>query len=161
MSSNKRNGNFEEALRPYSTFHNWGLGTEEESKRNPSIKTIQQTMAELGHTGKTIDIFVSTILLPLQGWAFNINASIPSQPVWSSLICIWLFARKLTVNGVNGSHLRIGWKWIWDRYWLRHTTRRCQIPVWVSCVDNAVTDYRLVPDLILLHLLGLLLQIAW
>jgi len=67
VSSNKRNGNFEEALRPYSTFHNWGLGTEEESKRNPSIKTIQQTMAELGHTGKTIDIFVSTILLPLQG----------------------------------------------------------------------------------------------
>jgi hypothetical protein len=63
VSSNKRNGNFEEALRPYSTFHNWGLGTEEESKRNPRMKTIQQTMTELGHTGKTIDIFVSTILL--------------------------------------------------------------------------------------------------
>ena len=67
VSHNKRNGNFEEALRPYSTFHNWGLGTEEESKRNPGIKTIQQTMAELGHTGKTLDIFVSTILLPLRG----------------------------------------------------------------------------------------------
>eukprot|EP00579_Thalassiosira_antarctica_P029416 CAMPEP_0202033584 /NCGR_PEP_ID=MMETSP0905-20130828/66124_1 /ASSEMBLY_ACC=CAM_ASM_000554 /TAXON_ID=420261 /ORGANISM="Thalassiosira antarctica, Strain CCMP982" /LENGTH=339 /DNA_ID=CAMNT_0048597491 /DNA_START=116 /DNA_END=1131 /DNA_ORIENTATION=- len=58
VSYNKRNGDFKEALHPYSTFHHWGLGTEDEAQRNPGrFKTIKQTMEELGHTGKTIDVF--------------------------------------------------------------------------------------------------------
>ena len=60
---NKRNGHFDEALKGYATFHAWGLGTEEQAanyewtKRGPPIKTLQQTIQELGHEGRTIDIF--------------------------------------------------------------------------------------------------------
>mmetsp|Transcript_2239 Transcript_2239/g.4099 ORF Transcript_2239/g.4099 Transcript_2239/m.4099 type:complete len:360 (-) Transcript_2239:46-1125(-) len=57
VSYNKRNGDFATALHPYSKFHNWGLGTENEAKSNPRFKTLKQTMEELGHTGKTIDVF--------------------------------------------------------------------------------------------------------
>jgi hypothetical protein len=55
---NKRNGDFKEALEPYATFHNWGLGTEDQARKDSMYKTVKKTMAELGHTGKTIDIFV-------------------------------------------------------------------------------------------------------
>ncbi|KAL3773958.1 hypothetical protein ACHAW5_003229, partial [Stephanodiscus triporus] len=57
VSYNRRNGDFNEALAPYSKFHNWGLGTEDQARKNSMYKTIKKTMAELGHTGKTIDIF--------------------------------------------------------------------------------------------------------
>ena len=54
----KRNGNFAEALKGLSTFHRWGLGTEEEAQSRPIFyKTLQQTMKELGHENRTIDIF--------------------------------------------------------------------------------------------------------
>ncbi|KAL7541661.1 hypothetical protein ACHAXR_011118 [Thalassiosira sp. AJA248-18] len=58
VSHNNRNGDFKTALHPYSTFHHWGLSNEALAKDNPKkYKTLQQTMAELGHTGKTIDVF--------------------------------------------------------------------------------------------------------
>lgn len=57
VSYNKRNGNFKDALKPYSTFHNWGFGTPEQAKSNPLLKTLKQSMEELGHTGRTIDVF--------------------------------------------------------------------------------------------------------
>lgn len=57
-SYNKRNGHFKDALEGYATFHHYGLGTEDQAKSNPGrFKTLQQTMEELGHTGRTIDIF--------------------------------------------------------------------------------------------------------
>ena len=64
MSYNKRNGNFEVALRKYNaTFHQWGLGTQEQSdgykkgKVHRNFKTLQETMVELHHVNRTIDIF--------------------------------------------------------------------------------------------------------
>ncbi|KAL9182363.1 hypothetical protein ACHAXT_013015 [Thalassiosira profunda] len=51
---NKRNGDFATALKPYSIFHHWGLGPESDGAK---MKTLQQTMEELGHMGRTIDIF--------------------------------------------------------------------------------------------------------
>ena len=58
VSYNKRNGDFATALHPYSTFHNWGLATPELSASHPTkYKTLAQTMAELGHTNRTIDVF--------------------------------------------------------------------------------------------------------
>ena len=60
MAWNHRNGHFEEALRPYATFHNWGLSTEAQAAGNPKFKTLAQTMEELGHAGRRIDIFVSS-----------------------------------------------------------------------------------------------------
>lgn len=57
-SYNKRNGHFKDALEGYAEFHNWGLGTEEQANKKPDVfKTVKQTMQELGHTGRTIDIF--------------------------------------------------------------------------------------------------------
>jgi hypothetical protein len=55
---NKRNGDFATALKGYATFHQWGLGTEEEQK-NPgsNMKTLRRTMEELGHINRTIHIF--------------------------------------------------------------------------------------------------------
>ena len=63
VNYNKRNGYFAEALDGIASFHHWGLATlkhAERSARNlkgPSFKTLEQTMAELGHTNRTIDIF--------------------------------------------------------------------------------------------------------
>lgn len=59
MSSyNTRNGDFATALKGYATFHKWGLGTHEQAQANPTtFKTLEQTMAELGHLNRTIDIF--------------------------------------------------------------------------------------------------------
>jgi hypothetical protein len=55
---NKRNGDFASALEGYATFHHWGLGTEEEAQQNPNrFKTLDQTIHELGHTNRTIDVF--------------------------------------------------------------------------------------------------------
>eukprot|EP00928_Gymnodinium_smaydae_P013628 TRINITY_DN14960_c0_g1_i1.p1 TRINITY_DN14960_c0_g1~~TRINITY_DN14960_c0_g1_i1.p1 ORF type:complete len:335 (+),score=32.38 TRINITY_DN14960_c0_g1_i1:73-1077(+) len=55
---NKYNGDFATAVKGYSTFHHWGLGTEEQAGQNPSsFKTLKQTMEILGHKGRTIDIF--------------------------------------------------------------------------------------------------------
>jgi hypothetical protein len=55
---NKRNGYFKDALKGYSEFHHWGFGTEEQAKKNPNTtKTLTQTMDELGHVGRSIDIF--------------------------------------------------------------------------------------------------------
>ena len=57
-SYNRRNGHFKDALEGYSEFHNHGLGTEGQANRKPDVfKTLKQTMEELGHTGRTIDIF--------------------------------------------------------------------------------------------------------
>ncbi len=57
-SYNRRNGHFKDALEGYAAFHNYGLGTEDQANSNPdTFKTLQQTMEELGHTGRTIDIF--------------------------------------------------------------------------------------------------------
>ncbi|KAK1739919.1 methyltransferase [Skeletonema marinoi] len=57
-SYNRRNGHFKDALKGYSEFHNYGLGTEGEASRKPDVfKTLKQTMEELGHAGRTIDIF--------------------------------------------------------------------------------------------------------
>ena len=58
IAYNKRNGNFAKALDGYATFHHWGLGTKEQAAKNPMrMKTLQQTMVELGHVNRTIDIF--------------------------------------------------------------------------------------------------------
>jgi len=58
VTSNKRNGDFTTALEGTSTFHSWGLGTATQAKERPNtFKTLAQTMKELGHTGRTIDIF--------------------------------------------------------------------------------------------------------
>ncbi|CAJ1936032.1 unnamed protein product [Cylindrotheca closterium] len=55
---NKRNGNFAEALKGIATFHHWGFGTKEEAQEQPRrFKTLQQTMKELGHANRTIDLF--------------------------------------------------------------------------------------------------------
>jgi len=57
-SYNRRNGHFKDALAGYATFHNYGLGTEGQARRQPDVfKTLKQAMKELGHTGRTIDIF--------------------------------------------------------------------------------------------------------
>ena len=70
---NRRNGDFKEALDPYSMFHNWGLGTEDQARKDSMYKTIKQTMAELGHTGKTIDIFVRTSCLYALPKCFSVH----------------------------------------------------------------------------------------
>lgn len=54
---NKRNGDFATALKPYSTFHHWGLSAESDDKSDMKFKTLKQTMTELGHDGRTIDVF--------------------------------------------------------------------------------------------------------
>eukprot|EP00555_Chaetoceros_dichaeta_P008404 CAMPEP_0198255438 /NCGR_PEP_ID=MMETSP1447-20131203/5558_1 /TAXON_ID=420782 /ORGANISM="Chaetoceros dichaeta, Strain CCMP1751" /LENGTH=350 /DNA_ID=CAMNT_0043941805 /DNA_START=35 /DNA_END=1087 /DNA_ORIENTATION=+ len=58
VTYNKRNGNFAEKLQGIAEFHPWFLGTEEEGKQQKKgHKTLAQTMEELGHSGRTIDIF--------------------------------------------------------------------------------------------------------
>ena len=52
---NKRNGNFAEALEGYAAFHNWGLDTETNARGK--MKTLQQTVKDLGHEGRQIDVF--------------------------------------------------------------------------------------------------------
>jgi hypothetical protein len=55
--SNKRFGKFASVLEPYSTFHHWGIGTEEEAAtKKKRFKTLEQTMKDLGHTGRRVDI---------------------------------------------------------------------------------------------------------
>lgn len=57
-SYNRRNGHFEEGLKGLATFHHWGLGTENDARKNPSrFKTLNQTIQELGHENRTIDLF--------------------------------------------------------------------------------------------------------
>lgn len=56
-ASNTRFGDFAEALKPYSTFHQWALGTDKEAKRRKNTKTLDITVTELGHEGRRIDIF--------------------------------------------------------------------------------------------------------
>ena len=53
---NKRNGNFSMALEGLAAFHQYGYGTEEDATRH-GYKTLAQIMDDLGHTGRTIDIF--------------------------------------------------------------------------------------------------------
>lgn len=58
VTSNKRNGDFAEALEGAASFHPWGLGTPEQARGNPrSFKTLEETMQALGHVNRTIDIF--------------------------------------------------------------------------------------------------------
>lgn len=58
VSYNRRNGHFKDALKGYSEFHNYGFGTKEQAAKQPNVfKTLQQTMEELGHKGRTVDIF--------------------------------------------------------------------------------------------------------
>ena len=71
MSFNKRNGKFQKALKKFNAeFHQWGLGTQEQSdgykagKVHRNFKTLQETMEELGHTNRTIDIFKITMYFP-------------------------------------------------------------------------------------------------
>lgn len=56
---NRRNGNFTEIVRDAGgIFHQWGIGTAEQSARNPSkFRTLKETVEALGHNGRTIDIF--------------------------------------------------------------------------------------------------------
>jgi hypothetical protein len=75
VSYNRRNGDFKEALAPYSTFHNWGLGTEDQARKDSMYKTIKKTMAELGHTGKTIDIFVCDFIAFIMLFCFYVQYS--------------------------------------------------------------------------------------
>jgi hypothetical protein len=58
IGSNNRNRVFSKALEGYATFHQWGIGTEEQARNDSRrFKTLQGTMKELGHTNHTIDIF--------------------------------------------------------------------------------------------------------
>lgn len=58
VTSNKRNGDFATALEGYSTFHPWGFANEKLANENPGkYKTLKQTMKQLGHENRTIDIF--------------------------------------------------------------------------------------------------------
>jgi hypothetical protein len=58
VDRNKRFGDFASALKPFSTFHHWGIGTEAEAAApNSRFKTLEQTMRDLGHTGRRVDIF--------------------------------------------------------------------------------------------------------
>lgn len=58
VTRNPRNGVFSEALKGYATFHSWAFGTEKEAKEKPEkFKTLNQTMYELGHANRQIDIF--------------------------------------------------------------------------------------------------------
>lgn len=56
VTYNKRNGVFATALEPYSTFHPWGLATAERAN-NDKLRTLEDTIRELGHENRTIDIF--------------------------------------------------------------------------------------------------------
>jgi hypothetical protein len=48
---------FAKKLRPYSSFHHWGLGTSKQAKKEPAkYKTLRQTVETLGHHNRTIDI---------------------------------------------------------------------------------------------------------
>ena len=55
--------NFTEALQGYSTFHQWGIGTEEQAnaykqrRKGHPVKTLAETMQELGHANRTIHVF--------------------------------------------------------------------------------------------------------
>ena len=40
-----------------AAFHHWGIGTPEEAAENARMKTLQQTIVELRHSGRTIDLF--------------------------------------------------------------------------------------------------------
>ena len=51
---NKRNGHFVEALKGYATFHNWGLDVK--TNEGKKMKTLQQTVKDLGHEGRHIDV---------------------------------------------------------------------------------------------------------
>lgn len=55
MSGNRKKGSFAERLVNYSTFHGWGLSHRRQPHRN--MKTLKDTIAELGHFNRTIDIF--------------------------------------------------------------------------------------------------------
>ena len=54
---NRRFGDFGKALEGISTFHHWGFGRHNKKLPQKTYKTLQQTMDELGHTNRTIDIF--------------------------------------------------------------------------------------------------------
>lgn len=56
---NRRNGNFTEIVRDAGgIFHQWGIGTAEQSASNPAkFKTLKETVETLGHNGRKIDIF--------------------------------------------------------------------------------------------------------
>lgn len=56
---NKRNGNFTTIVQGVGgTFHQWGIGTAEQSAKNPTqFHTMRKTVEELGHAGRTIDLF--------------------------------------------------------------------------------------------------------
>ena len=56
IGQNKRNGNFAKALEGFATFHHWGLAPDGKDP-NPRFKSLQQTMKELGHEGRSIDLF--------------------------------------------------------------------------------------------------------
>jgi hypothetical protein len=45
-------------LKLLATFHNYGIGTAQQAKASPTkYKTLKQIMKELGHEGRTVDIF--------------------------------------------------------------------------------------------------------
>jgi hypothetical protein len=54
---NRRNGNFASNLQNYSTFHHWGISTEETARENKLFKTVKETIQELGHENRVIDVF--------------------------------------------------------------------------------------------------------
>jgi hypothetical protein len=65
-SQNRRKGqvlDFAQAVKNYSTFHHWGFGTPEEAAayketgNGKPIKTLAQTMEDLGHSDRRIDVF--------------------------------------------------------------------------------------------------------
>ena len=56
ISHNARHGDFAEALKGLSTFHHWGLAPDSDAP-DPRYKSLQQTMKELGHEGRSIDLF--------------------------------------------------------------------------------------------------------
>ena len=58
VTNNRRNGDFSKALEGLSTFHGWGIGTAEQAADpRAKLKTLAQTMSELNHTGRRVDIF--------------------------------------------------------------------------------------------------------
>mmetsp|Transcript_5557 Transcript_5557/g.15704 ORF Transcript_5557/g.15704 Transcript_5557/m.15704 type:complete len:400 (-) Transcript_5557:72-1271(-) len=58
IAENRRFGNFTQRLEGYSTFHHFGLGTQQQAERQPKhFKTLPQIMKVLGHEGRRIDLF--------------------------------------------------------------------------------------------------------
>eukprot|EP00934_Nitzschia_sp_Nitz4_P007124 Nitzschia sp. Nitz4//scaffold57_size113557//67197//68502//NITZ4_003997-RA/size113557-snap-gene-0.54-mRNA-1//-1//CDS//3329554864//7114//frame0 len=56
-SKNSRKGDFAKILNGISTFHPWGLEGFQNARRHPErFMTLDQTIKELGHEGRTIDI---------------------------------------------------------------------------------------------------------